>query len=125
MARANRGRQVLPEQLAAAGGLVEQVVVYSTVDVRRPEPEVAAALAAGRIAWVTVTSSSIARAIVQLFGGDLRRSRLASISPITSEVLCELGFPPSAEAKDYTMPGLVAAIVAAGHAGGISDRRDG
>ena len=44
LARANRGRQVLPEQLVAAGGIVEQVVVYSTLDVRRPEPEVAAAL---------------------------------------------------------------------------------
>ena len=121
LARANRGRQVLPEQLAEAGGIVEQVVVYSTLDVQRPEPDVAAALAGGRIDWVTVTSSAIARAIVNLFGDDLRRSRLASISPITSEVLCELGFPPAAEANEYTMPGLVAAMVAAGRGGVVSD----
>jgi uroporphyrinogen III methyltransferase/synthase len=110
LARASRGRQVLPEQLAAAGGTVEQVVVYSTYDVETADPQIAAALAAGRIDWVTVTSSAIARAIVALFGESLRAARLASISPVTSQTLRELGHPPAAEAAEYTMAGLVAAI---------------
>jgi uroporphyrinogen III methyltransferase/synthase len=110
LARANRGRQVLPDQLAEAGGVVEQVVVYSTHDVEQADPDIAAALAAGRIDWITVTSSSIARAVVGLFGDALRRSKLASISPITSEVLRELGYQPAAQAKEYTMPGLADAI---------------
>jgi uroporphyrinogen III methyltransferase / synthase len=114
LARASRGRQILPETLAAAGAIVEQVVVYESFDVETADPQVAAALAAGRIDWVTVTSSAIARAIVSLFGEDLRKARLASISPITSQTLRELGYPPAAEAAEYTMPGLVAAI--AGHA---------
>jgi uroporphyrinogen III methyltransferase / synthase len=114
LARASRGRQVLPEQLAAAGGHVEQVVVYSTHDVEAADPAVTAALLAGRIDWVTVTSSAIARAIVGLLGQGLRKSRLASISPLTSDVLRELGYEPAAEAQSYTMDGLVAAIVAAG-----------
>jgi uroporphyrinogen III methyltransferase / synthase len=113
LARANRGRQVLYEQLTVAGGTVEQIVVYATEEVDHAEPAGAAALAAGRVAWVTVTSSAIARAVVALFGENLRQSRLASISPITSEVLRELGFPPAAEATVYTMAGLVEAIVAA------------
>jgi uroporphyrinogen III methyltransferase/synthase len=113
LARANRGRQVLPEQLAAAGAEVEQVVVYSTQDVTAADPAVAAALAGGRIDWVTITSSAIARAVVGLFGADLRKSRLASISPLTSGVLRELGFEPAVEAQAYTMAGLVAAIAAA------------
>ena len=112
LARASRGRQVLPEQLTAAGGIVEQVVVYSTTDVETADPRIAAALAAGRVDWVTVTSSAIARAIVGLFGEKLRKARLASISPVTSQALCELGHPPVAEATEYTMAGLVAAIVA-------------
>ena len=49
LARASRGRQVLPEQLTAAGGIVEQVVVYSTPDVETADPQVAAALAAGQV----------------------------------------------------------------------------
>ncbi|HVC94961.1 MAG TPA: uroporphyrinogen-III synthase [Pirellulales bacterium] len=63
LARASRGREVLAEQLRAAGGEVEQVVVYRSRDVVAPDPEIAAALAAGRIDWVTVTSSAIARSL--------------------------------------------------------------
>ena len=112
LARASRGRQVLPEQLAASGGVVEQVVVYRTIDVETADPQITAALSAGRIDWVTVTSSAIARAIVGLFGEQLRKARLASISPVTSQTLRELGHPPTAEATEYTMAGLVAAITA-------------
>jgi uroporphyrinogen III methyltransferase/synthase len=109
--RASRGREVLAEQLVAAGKQVEQVVVYQSTDVQRPEPDVAAALAAGKIDWITVTSSAIAQSLVRLFGDDLRRTRLASISPVTSETLIRLGFPPAAEATRYTMDGLVDAIL--------------
>lgn len=111
LARASRGRQTLAEGLAAAGAAVEQVVVYSSTDVERPEPDVAAALLAGRIDWVTVTSSAIARSLAALFGDDLRRAKLASLSPVTSGVLAELGFEPAVEAAQYTIDGLVSAIV--------------
>src|SRR5439155_24092338 len=39
--RANRGREHLAEELAKAGGIVEQVVVYESVDVERADPEIA------------------------------------------------------------------------------------
>ena len=113
LARASRGREVLPEQLIAAGGIVQQVVVYTSADVETADPAVAAALAAGRIDWVTITSSSIARAIVGLFGEQLHNSRLASISPVTSQTLCDLGNPPTVEATEYTLAGLVEAIAEA------------
>jgi uroporphyrinogen III methyltransferase/synthase len=111
LARASRGRDVLPEMLTAAGAKVDQIVVYSSSDVKQPEPELAAALRAGRIHWITVTSSAIARSLVALFGNDLRQSKLASISPVTSGVLRQLGFEPAAEAAEYTMRGLVDAIL--------------
>jgi uroporphyrinogen III methyltransferase / synthase len=47
-----------------------------------------------------------------MFGPALGKSRLASISPVTSDVLRQLGYPPAAEALRYTMEGLVAAITA-------------
>ena len=65
LARASRGREVLAEELIAAGGIVEQVVVYTSRDVEQADPEIAAALAAGRIDWITVTSSAIARSLVE------------------------------------------------------------
>ena len=108
--RASRGREILAERLLAAGAAVERVVVYASVDVKQPEAAVAALLCEGRINWTTVTSSAIARSLVKLFGDDLRRTCLASISPLTSGTLRELGFEPAAEAAEYTMEGLVSAI---------------
>jgi len=110
LVRGSRGRDTLAQRLAAAGAKVEQVVAYRNVDVERPDAAVAARLAAGEIDWIAVSSSSIARSLAKMFGADLRRARLASISPITSGVLVELGYPPAAEAASYTLPGLVEAI---------------
>ena len=82
--RASRGREVLAELLEAAGADVTQVVAYESCDVAAPDADVAAALAAGRIDWVTVTSSAIAKSLVNLFGDDLRRAKLAAVSPLTA-----------------------------------------
>jgi uroporphyrinogen III methyltransferase / synthase len=110
LARASRGREVLAEELAAAGGLVEQVVVYESRDVTTVDPHLADLMQAGKIDWVTVTSSAIAKSLVSLFGEGLKNAKLASISPITSGTLRELGFEPAAEAKEFTMEGVVEAI---------------
>jgi uroporphyrinogen III methyltransferase/synthase len=91
LARASRGREVLAETMTAAGGMVEQVVVYQSVDVPSPDPDIAARLAAGRIDWTTVTSSAIARSLARLFGDELHKTKLVSISPITSSTLREHG----------------------------------
>ncbi len=110
LVRASRGREVLAERLREAGAQVEQVVAYASVDVDVADPDILAKLEAGAIDWVTITSSAIARACVHLFGERLRKTRLASISPVTSQTLRELGFEPACEATEYTMDGLVAAM---------------
>ncbi len=111
--RASRGREVLADTLAAAGANVRQVVAYESRDVIAADPDVAAALAAGRVDWITVTSSAIARALMNLFGERLGRAKLAAISPLTAGVLADAGHAPSAIASEYTTTGLVAAILAA------------
>ncbi len=108
--RASRGREVLAEQLREAGADVEQVVAYRSRDVEQADPDVRLRLERGEIDWVTLTSSAIAHATVRLFGEALRGTRLASISPLTSETLRSLGFEPAAEATVYTMEGLVEAM---------------
>jgi uroporphyrinogen III methyltransferase/synthase len=110
--RASRGREVLAETLTAAGAEVEQVVVYQSRDTAKPQAEVAAALAAGQIDWVTVTSSAIARSLVQMFGDTLQQTKLAAISPLTAGVLEEAGFSPAVVAEEYTSEGLLQAISA-------------
>jgi uroporphyrinogen III methyltransferase/synthase len=111
LARASRGREVLAERLRATGAKVEQVVVYNSRDVQSPQPRIERALSAGEIDWVTVTSSAIARSVVRMFGPALARTRLVSISPVTSATLRELGHEPAAEATTYTLDGVVAALL--------------
>jgi uroporphyrinogen III methyltransferase/synthase len=113
LARASRGREVLAEGLQEAGASVEQLVVYQSQDVTTVEADVSEQLANGKVDWVTVTSSAIARSLAALFGDQLAGSRLASISPITSQALREQGLSAAVEAEQYTMQGLVAAIVQA------------
>jgi len=111
LVRASRGREVLAQRLCEAGADVEQAVVYESCDVATADAEAAAQLEQGRIDWITVTSSAIARSLVKLFGAQLRRARLVSISPVTSATLRELGYPPDAEAETYTMAGVVDALL--------------
>lgn len=110
--RASRGREALAESLLASGALVEQVVVYDSVDITAADPRVAALLERGEVDYVVVTSSAIARSLANLFGEHLRQPRLASISPVTTATLAELGYQPAVEARTYTMDGIVAAILA-------------
>ena len=114
LATAGRGRQVLADELRKAGAqLVDRIAVYDSVDVEAPDADVVAALSAGDVDWVTVSSSATARSLVRLYGDSLRQARLASISPLTSTVLRDLGHEPAAEASPSTMAGVVEAIVAA------------
>jgi uroporphyrinogen III methyltransferase/synthase len=114
LARTNRGRRVLPEELEKAGARVDEIVVYGSQDVEEPDPSVLAALESGEIDWVTVTSSAIARSVVRLYGDTLRQTRLGSIGPLTSATLRELGYEPAAEASPYSTAGLIEAIVRGG-----------
>jgi uroporphyrinogen-III synthase len=74
-------------------------------------------LKAGCIDYVTLTSSNIARALVRsLDPAGLEpmrdgRVRLVTISPVTSAAVRELGLPVTAEAREYTVDGVLAALV--------------
>jgi uroporphyrinogen III methyltransferase/synthase len=114
IARTDRGRNILAGELEKAGARVDQVVVYGSVDVEEPDPGAVAALSAGEIDWVTVTSSAIARSVVRLYGDALRQARLASIGPLTSATLRELGYEPAVVASPHSTSGLIDAIVTGG-----------
>ena len=48
-----------------------------------------------------------------MFGDALRNTKLVAISPLTAEVLAELGHPAAAVAATYTGDGILNAILAA------------
>ena len=116
LARADRGRELLREELAVVAE-VEQLAVYSQCDAVEWEPAILDELKTERIDYVTLTSSNIARALVRSLDATglavLRAGRvgLVTISPVTSAAVRELGLPVAAEAKEYTTAGVVAALV--------------
>jgi uroporphyrinogen III methyltransferase/synthase len=116
LARADRGRDVLRQELSAVA-TVEQVAVYSQVDSVAPQPAVLDALRDGDIPYVTLTSSNIARSLARAVD-DATRARIRSgavqlvtISGVTSADVRELSWPVAAEAKEATVDGVVAALV--------------
>ncbi len=110
MAGAGGGNPTLATELTALGAEVERVPVYRTVDVAQPDANVAQALADGEVQWIAVTSGTTAKSLASLYGDALGGARIASLSPLTSQTLRDLGFPPAVEATKHTVPGLVDAI---------------
>jgi uroporphyrinogen III methyltransferase / synthase len=109
IARAEEARDVVPDALRAAGAEVDVVALYRTV--AEPLSESARAQALGAD-WATFTSASSVRAF-HAAAGTLAGPRLASIGPVTSAALREVGHEPDLEASDHTPDGLIAALVAA------------
>jgi len=115
LARAERAREILPEELRRRGADVEVAVVYRTVPCP-PAPEAVAALRAGlgRHCVVTFTAASTVEHFVGHLPSEalegLRAATLASIGPITTEALERRGLRASLQPSEYTIPALVEAI---------------
>jgi uroporphyrinogen III methyltransferase/synthase len=109
VARAQDARDVVPDTLREAGSEVDVVALYRTVPEPLDDDQRAAALGAD---WATFTSASSAR-FFHAAAGTLDGPHLASIGPVTSAALRELGYEPDLEATDHTPAGLVAGLVRA------------
>jgi uroporphyrinogen-III synthase len=122
LVRAKVARDVIPDELRAAGALVDVVEAYETVAPQKSGPRLRALMknATRRPHIVTFTSSSTARNFAELVGDRRKRSlknvKFASIGPVTSATLRELGLPVAIEAREFTMGGLIRAIVLARYA---------
>ncbi|MGB6384605.1 MAG: uroporphyrinogen-III synthase [Terriglobales bacterium] len=125
--RAKVARDIIPEELRAAGAEVDVVEAYETVVPEKSRARLLALMknAARRPHIVTFTSSSTAKNFADLLGkfkadsrgaGLLKNLQLASIGPVTSATLRELQMPVAIEAREFTMGGLIRAIVLARYA---------
>jgi uroporphyrinogen III methyltransferase / synthase len=117
LARANRGRQLLRDELASRAAQFEQVVAYDQVDAVDPNPTALDGLRRGEIRYVTLPSANIARAVLQTFDETIRgriergEVHLVAISPETGGAIRERGYRVAAEAAVYTEDGLIDAVV--------------
>ena len=109
--RAAVARDVVPDALRALGAQVNVVEAYRNVVplgaagrvrevFREPFPD-----------WTTFASPSAVENLVKLAGvAALRRVRIATIGPVTSETVREYGLSVAAEAQVHSVPGLVKAL---------------
>jgi uroporphyrinogen-III synthase len=123
--RAKVARDVIPDELRAAGAQVDVVEAYETVVPEKSRLRLRALMknSERRPHIITFTSSSTAKNFVELLGNsNVRRQRwlkqiqLASIGPVTSATLRKLQLPVAIEAREFTMGGLIRAIVLARYA---------
>ena len=125
LVRAKVARDVIPRELRKAGAHVDVVEAYETVVPESSRRRLQAVLKnpKKRPGVVTFTSSSTVKNFMELLNKGTQPTLLdgiqtASIGPVTSATLREVQLPVDIEAREFTIPGLVSAIV-----DGITSRR--
>jgi uroporphyrinogen III methyltransferase/synthase len=115
--RSEIAREVLVDQLRAAGGEVEEVAAYTTVGGGEGSAQgIYRMLLEREIDAVTFTSASTVRHFVELLGTEvaadlLRTTTVAAIGPVTAEAAARLGIEATVVPKEFTIPALVDALV--------------
>ena len=89
--------------------------MYETRSATALPADVVEAIDAGRVDWVTFTSSSTARNFAALLGPDyaakLANVKTASIGPVTSDTLRELGLPVTVQAATAAVGAVADAVL--------------
>ena len=114
--RADLARQVLVDSLQQLGAQVDEIIAYQTVLADNSDTELLLEkLQAGEMHIITFTSSSTVTNFLQLIGEHrqlLEGVKIACIGPITVETAEKNGLHVDICAQQYTIDGLVDAIVA-------------
>jgi uroporphyrinogen III methyltransferase / synthase len=114
--RARAAREILPEKLREAGAEVVVAGTYESVPSSEGKDALAKKLRAGEVDCVTFTASSTIENIIRAFGEEaaarlLAGTRVACIGPITADTARKHGIQVDVEAREYTIPGLIEAVV--------------
>lgn len=119
LVRAKVARDVIPKQLRDAGAEVDVAEAYETILPPKSREKLRAVLADAdaRPHAITFTSSSTVKNFIALMPQGkspkeiLQGIALASIGPVTSATLREVGLWVNIEATNYTVPGLIDALL--------------
>jgi uroporphyrinogen III methyltransferase/synthase len=109
VARAAEARSVLPDVLRGRGAIVDDVALYDTVAEPLTDPQLAGL---ERATYVTFTSSSTVRFLLDSDARPPAGARIVSIGPVTSATAEERGLTPDVEAERHDIDGLVDALTA-------------
>ena len=110
LARAEQARDVLPKELTKLGAIVDEGIAYRTVPETDDLSGARARFQSEGADMITFTSSSTVENFMALKLPLPPALVTASIGPITSQTMREHGLKVDVEAKQYDIPGLIAAI---------------
>ena len=113
--RAAVARDLIPAELGKLGAKVDVVEAYRNVVPTEAAEQAREIFSADhKPDWITFTSSSTVKNLITIAGADsLAGVRIASIGPVTSETARSLGLTVDVEAKQFTIDGVVEAILVA------------
>ncbi len=104
-------REVVPGALRERGAIVDVVEAYRNIVPSGAAERVAEVFVEPLPDWVTFASSSAVENTIKLVdAGTLRRIKIATIGPITSESVRKHGLEVAAEAREHSAAGLVEAL---------------
>jgi uroporphyrinogen III methyltransferase / synthase len=116
--KADIARDLMPEQLRAAGAEVTEVVAYRTVTAESDAHlGIYRQLLDSKLDVVTFSSASAVRAFITIHGAEqavdlLSHTLVATIGPVTTDAAHRYGINPQITPAVSTVPALVDAIVA-------------
>jgi uroporphyrinogen III methyltransferase/synthase len=103
----------LVEILTEAGAQVDNIAIYTAVTAKSDPARLSDRISKGTIDWLTFASPSSVDGFFEQIGGEVVNSgnvRVASIGPVTSKRLKELGIKEDVTAEEHTLDGLLDAI---------------
>ncbi|HZK43673.1 MAG TPA: uroporphyrinogen-III C-methyltransferase [Syntrophomonadaceae bacterium] len=114
--RARGARSIIPKTLKSWGINVNEVHLYKAVAEKRVSKEMFETIINGEVDFITFTSSSTVDNFVNIVGKDNalrinKKAKIACIGPITAKTAEQAGFSIDVMAKNYTIEGLIEAII--------------
>jgi uroporphyrinogen III methyltransferase/synthase len=111
--RAAVARDVIPVELSKLGAQVDVVEAYRNIVPPNATIRAHEIFSCGKKPdWITFASSSAVKNLLAITGREaLEGIHIASIGPVTSSTLCAHGLKVDAEARQFTLDGLIQAIL--------------
>jgi len=114
IARAAKARDVLPEGLKKLGAQVDVVTAYETINSGKKKSELEALFKENQVDVITFTSSSTVNNFVKIMGRNFllpKGVKIACIGPVTEATAKKAGLSVDIHQEEYTMEGLVGALI--------------
>ena len=113
--RAELARDLIPRSLTQAGAQVDDSIAYRTIPATNSGAELVRLLQQQALDVITFGSSSSVENFVALLGEQTveltRGVTLASIGPLTTATAVRLGLTMDVEADEYTLDGMITALI--------------